>query len=216
MLTGLVSYYKFDSSNSNDSVSSNNGTDTSITYSSGNGKISVGAGFNGSTSKINLQSPSAFDDLQEFTFSCWINPTNFSKEVMPFSKLNKFLRLRNGADSGKMDAAVVYSTTNASVTTTAVLTGAAWNHVVLTYSVSGDRKIHMYVNGTECSYSTANTASVGTITTEASNNLYLGSYDGSLFMYLGAMDEVGIWSRALTSTEITSLYASGSGLQYPF
>ena len=30
------------------------------------------------------------------------------------------------------------------------------------------------------------------------------------------IDEVGIWSRTLTSTEVSDLYNSGSGLQYPF
>jgi hypothetical protein len=34
--------------------------------------------------------------------------------------------------------------------------------------------------------------------------------------FLGEIDEVGIWSRALTSGEISDLYNSGSGLSYPF
>ena len=29
------------------------------------------------------------------------------------------------------------------------------------------------------------------------------------------MDEVGVWSRALSSSEIAQLYNSGSGLSYP-
>jgi hypothetical protein len=32
----------------------------------------------------------------------------------------------------------------------------------------------------------------------------------------GLIDEVGIWSRALTGAEVTSLYNGGAGLQYPF
>ena len=32
----------------------------------------------------------------------------------------------------------------------------------------------------------------------------------------GYIDEVGIWNRALTSTEVTTLYNSGTGLSYPF
>jgi len=32
----------------------------------------------------------------------------------------------------------------------------------------------------------------------------------------GLIDEVGIWSRALNSTEVSELYNSGSGLAYPF
>jgi hypothetical protein len=30
------------------------------------------------------------------------------------------------------------------------------------------------------------------------------------------LDEVGFWTRALSAAEVTSLYNSGNGLQYPF
>jgi hypothetical protein len=33
----------------------------------------------------------------------------------------------------------------------------------------------------------------------------------------GSLDEIGIWSRALSATEVTSLYNAGvAGVQYPF
>lgn len=32
----------------------------------------------------------------------------------------------------------------------------------------------------------------------------------------GQLDEMGIWSRTLSGTEITTLYNSGAGIQYPF
>ena len=53
----IVAYYKLDG-NSNDSVGTNNGTDTAITYSVANGKINQGAGYNGSTSKITISNTS--------------------------------------------------------------------------------------------------------------------------------------------------------------
>ena len=34
--------------------------------------------------------------------------------------------------------------------------------------------------------------------------------------FAGDIDEVGIWSRAITSTEVTALYNSGDGFAYPF
>ena len=64
--------------NSNDSTSnSNDGTDTSITYSTANGKIGQGAGFNGSTSNI------AYPSLglgNSFTFSFWFNTNSPATE----------------------------------------------------------------------------------------------------------------------------------------
>ncbi len=32
----------------------------------------------------------------------------------------------------------------------------------------------------------------------------------------GIVDEVGLWSRALTIAEVTALYNAGAGLAYPF
>ena len=32
----------------------------------------------------------------------------------------------------------------------------------------------------------------------------------------GSIDEAGIWSRALSGTEITELYNAGAGITYPF
>src|SRR6202035_2479657 len=44
-----------------------------------------------------------------------------------------------------------------------------------------------------------------------------GKYNGSYQAYFdGDIDEVSIWNRALTSTEVSDLYNSGGGLQYPF
>src|ERR1051326_1866471 len=67
----LVSYWRFEG-NSNDSKGSNNGSDTSITYSSGNGNFGQGAGFNGSSSKIVITDNSSLHLLSAFTILGWI------------------------------------------------------------------------------------------------------------------------------------------------
>ena len=38
---------------------------------------------------------------------------------------------------------------------------------------------------------------------------------GNSYYYNGILDEIGVWDRELTSTEVTELYNSGSGKQYP-
>ena len=79
----LVSYYKLDG-NSTDIVGAKNGTDTSITYSIDNGKIVQGAGFNGSSSKIDVSLPLNLNN--NFTINLWMKYTsNFRMELV-----NKF------------------------------------------------------------------------------------------------------------------------------
>ncbi len=48
-------------------------------------------------------------------------------------------------------------------------------------------------------------------------NIGIGQiYTGSGFPADGVFDEIGIWGKVLTPTEISLLYAGGSGLAYPF
>ena len=63
-------------SSADSSGNSNNGTDTSITYSQANGKFGQGAGFNsGNTSYITL--PNLSTGTGDFTLSLWINTTTY-------------------------------------------------------------------------------------------------------------------------------------------
>ncbi|NTW31353.1 MAG: hypothetical protein HGB12_01740, partial [Bacteroidetes bacterium] len=68
LTTGLVSYWDMEG-NSNDLWGSSNGTNTSITFSSANGKISQGAGFNGSSSKI---TGTVTMPTSAYTVSAWL------------------------------------------------------------------------------------------------------------------------------------------------
>jgi hypothetical protein len=43
----------------------------------------------------------------------------------------------------------------------------------------------------------------------------IGAYASS-YKYTGWMDSLDFWNKELTSTEVTELYNSGTGKQYPF
>jgi hypothetical protein len=59
------------------------------------------------------------------------------------------------------------------------------------------------------------TGSVPASIFNSSEPFIIGRYDNDAYAD-GQIDEVGIWSRALSSTEVTKLYNGGAGLQYPF
>lgn len=105
-------------------------------------------------------------------------------------------------------AAEVYSVTSASA-----LPDSTWHHIVFVNAGDGET-LKMYVNGSDVSTS-AGTFS-GTLY-ESSHGLYWGNaYSGASQFVRGRIDECGIWSRGLTSGEITTLYNSGNGRTYPF
>ena len=91
-----------------------------------------------------------------------------------------------------------------------------WYHLVFVNRGNG-QTLQVYLNGTDVS------ASAGTFTGTvfeglATNNMCWGnSYSGAPNSYLdGTLDSFGVWGRALTSGEVTTLYNSGNGRTHPF
>ncbi len=205
--TNIVAYYKLDG-NSSDSFSSNGGSDTSITYSSGNGKINNGAGFNGSSSNI---STPAFSSLgTNFTWNYWINQTSGTGNQVHFM-------------SGGSATGALYSWRNSSGNLFFTEQGVAdydcgtalpisgWHMVTIVKNGDGSNNVKCYIDTTQ----TASTLNVGTIATP-SGTAHIGNWNNSGNWTNGAIDEASVWSRAITTTDITNLYNSGTGLQYPF
>ena len=91
-----------------------------------------------------------------------------------------------------------------------------WHHVVLTWdgtSTAGHAKL--YLDGTAVATGQFNDGAGSWGTYPASNQLeVLAENDVDSFpCYL---DELGVWSRELSSAEVTTLYNAGVGCQYPF
>jgi len=85
-----------------------------------------------------------------------------------------------------------------------------WYHLVGVYDASAG-EISFYVNGSQ--QGTTQTGAPNSICTSASKT-FIGSYDQTYYYHDGILDELGFWSRTLTTDEITSLYNAGAGLGY--
>lgn len=199
--------------NSNDVVGSNNGSDTGITYNSGNGKITQGAGFANSAAKIDV-ARSASMEAANFSVGGWFKLAATSNEIL----FAKNYTTSNTTPFMSYELRVTSSTTirydsNASGTyynfsaTTSTMSTGVWYHFMATYDGS---TVTLYFNG----------SSVGTSSrtppTYAGDGLFEIGNDIGGSGFAGKADEVYYWSRALTGAEITSLYNAGTGLQYPF
>lgn len=211
LTTGLIAYYKLDESSGNavDSFGGNTMTNTSVTYTTG--KINNGATMGGVASARLASAAAGFDDLTESTYAGWIKITTNQANNFLFTKNDKWTRLNVG---GTLEGNWGTTTVSASAITNNALSTGTWYHIVYTYSNSGDRKIHIYINGTEATYGT-DTAATGTLNSDAASDFYLGNYTGNATPFAGMLDEAGVWNRVLSQLEITSLYASGYGYAYP-
>lgn len=210
-----VSYWKLDESsgNASDSVGSNtltnNGTSTYTTSKINNG---IDFGASNSTKSAKFAGNLGIAGTGDLTISCWVKlNTEIGSGTYDFAThrsqltADRYINLAYEYNSGtrrlKINAA------GTAITYEQTLGTSNWYHLVVTRSSSN---IVMYMNGS--SVATGSQGSAG-----ASSDYFALGYDGGASEYSSSIqDEVGIWNRALTSTEVTALYNDGDGLQYPF
>jgi hypothetical protein len=135
------------------------------------------------------------------TVEAWVRPdTNPATQFIVNKGLDYFLYIEGGA----MKFGV---RTNPPLTYWAVasstFTAGAWQHVVGTYNGS---QLRLYRNGTEVGVSAAS----GALTT-VGGNLIVGAFDsnGSTW-YDGRVDEVAVYSGALTAAQVLNHYQRGA------
>jgi len=224
--TNLISYWKLDESsgNASDSVGSESLTNTN-TVSYDAGKINNGADFGSTNSNKWLNSsvePGA--GTGAITMSGWINVTTapasgslgtaFSHannnggsaigDALDYWNVSGTLKLRyNRPQYGLQDNLLDYTVT---------LSTGTWYFVVITYDGSNQR---LYVNGVLQAGPQAQSG-VGTASNTSGVGLGQDRQDGANHWFSGHVDEVGLWTRALSQAEITQLYNAGVGCQYSF
>jgi len=203
---GLVAYYKFDG-DATDSVGSNNGTVYGATVTT-SGKINQAYSFDGINDYIGLPGTLINNDSYG-TISMWIklnvsaNQAFFSKQAnnvdsMLIFQTDSSSKLQFKSDNGS-------GTTNG----TTVLTTGVWYNVI---AVRNNTIQKIYVNGVEDGSISADT-SIRNNTSTIAIGAWIG--DGNNYASI-IIDEIGIWNRALTASEVSELYNNGNGKSYPF
>ena len=215
----LIAYYKLDG-NSNDSVGSNNGTDTNITYSTDYGKINQGARFQSNSSKIELVTASTLGlGGTSLSFSCWCRvetPSSSAGYILGFQSSSSYTFFEWAGFRVQTDGKLrftFYTTSGSFKEYTSpnnpnIMNDGKKHHIVFNYDGAS---VKVYIDNSL--FWTQNIT--GTISFNSTEPLRIGVGHPAAF-YNGGIDEVGIWNKALSSTEITELYNSGNGLQYPF
>jgi hypothetical protein len=212
---GLVAYYPFEDDATDVSGNGNNGVPSvGIIYT--NGIVGQAASFDGSN-YIDVQENTNLDGFNNFTLSLWVQPrTTLTAGTGRQDFLYKGIAVTGGApwavmyndgNDGRITCSVVGQSDiilNGWTEYYTALTGGEWYHIAITYDGTD---MVMYFNGNdEGTYVPRNLS--GQIVDNA-NKLRIGARTDNRYFFDGAMDEVRIYNRTLTSDEIYKLYQQG-------
>ena len=209
----LISYYSGDNT-PNDSKGTINGTLVNgATY--GTGKINNGFSFDGINDRVTMGNNFNFDGSTPFTFSFWMNLTVLTDQTILGKWNNTNVGYLFFLISGKLRIALSnnVSTNILRVDTVNSLT-TGLKLITITYDGSKSSSgLKIKIDNSNQSLTILNNSLTSNFTT--TDDFILGWSSTGLPYYKGIIDELAIWDRVLTDTEVTELYNSGSGKQYP-
>ncbi len=210
----VISYYKFDGAIT-DSYASYDWTNDG-TADTTNGIINNGRTFDGSDDELSSTSYD-WSGLTAWSINMWIDPdtldANARNYFMYYIDGNNYFQILNLNGGIRLLAKRLGSLYLNWYPDTGTFTTGSYQMLTVTWDGT-NFKIYAdgtYINGATTSYwledlATGGTTFIGTPTDTASAT---SRYDGDI-------DELSMYDSALTTNNITDLYASGSGLQYPF
>ncbi len=222
--SGLIGYWNFDDGSgttaTDSTINSNNGTLDEPTWSSG--KVGSSAlTFDGVDDLVVIgnQQPFNFTNLGTttgMTIAMWVNPLENSVSLQYLmSKINVSTAGWYFAQSpGSHDAysfLVDYSGSDLSIrTSTGSTIYGQWQHVVMTWDGSMNASgAAIYIDGVEATYGIQNNAT-GTPSIGTSYNLNIGDNTGRSRSFMGSLDDVRVYNRALNSSDVSELYEYAS------
>lgn len=219
--TDLVSIWKFDEESSStvvyDEHGDNNGTNVGATVNQ-TGKVGKCYTYV-NNSKITIPNNSNFDfnaASESFTYCIWVKSSNpsiydSSSKLFTWAGAGAYC-IDVGATSTALSF-VMYDGTNVPVVSTTDAANDVWDgnwHFVACVNSVVDDKMYLYIDGV-LDNSVANTIVRDTKNTA---DFTIGNYPTLTRSYSGLLDELMVYSKALTEDNITWLYNNGDGRSY--
>jgi hypothetical protein len=199
--SGLVSWWAAEG-NAFDQIGANNGTLTgSVSY--GSGEVGQAFIFSADQSAVQLGSPPNLW-LQNFTIEAWIKRTSSTVSSLDYPDADLFAFGQGGYGFGLNGDGSLFLTQVGvgNVSVNAGVTDTNWHHVVVSKNGS---TVVFYADGVAYPGPAYNPDFV------FNTNLGLGARgDGLNNSFYGAIDELSVYNRALSQSEIQAIYNAGS------
>jgi hypothetical protein len=209
-----MGYWRLDDASGNFTDSSGNARAASVTgsptYSQPPAKPAIGG-----TSCTFGASPygtvgfaSWMNSLTALSAEAWVKYTS-AATIMMMGRDSSFRQLQFRANAGKFDL-IVFDSGSSAVTLTSPLTynDGAWHHVVGTYAnAASGNNMFLYVDGAQVNV-TAHSTNLGT--SSATDSFFLAARSTAANVWDGSLDELAIYSTALSSARVAAHYAAAT------
>ena len=216
LFDNLIAYYKLDG-NCRDSVNIYDGIPNNITFV--DGKIGECAQTNGNSQYISLPNEVSVKGRTQVSYSGWCfiesTPNKDFYIVTEIANSSGYTRASFGVNTSLLPFAVARTVATGDtgsvqkVTGTSPMSTGTWYFLCAVFDLSNGNII-LYVNG----------VAVGSLDVTASSFVNANPHRIRLFDFAESgsgsvrVDEVGIWSKALSAAEVSELYNNGAGKTY--
>jgi Concanavalin A-like lectin/glucanases superfamily len=205
--SGLVSWWKGES-NAVDALGANNGTvNGNVTFAAA--EVKNGFVFDGTTSYVNMGSVTGTSldvGTADFTVEFWLktssdlNPTQFVVGDAGVGQAQGWRVLYQAGVNHQLRFRIANATT-ADIVDTAPVNDGMWHHFAFVRSADS---LLAYEDGVQAA---SLTTAITDITT--ASEFHLGGRSTDWF-FEGSLDEVSVYSRALSAAEIAGIFAAGN------
>jgi hypothetical protein len=200
-LSDIRGWWKFDGTTVDSSGNGNSGTLVgSPGYSTG--QTGAAISLNGTNQYVSVAESSSLEITDNLTVAFWINPSSSSlSDPRVVEKAYCWeIKLNNGQPQFAADDGRYALMSN-------VVSPGTWVHVAFTFSTTNGVKA--YLNGSAVSLSANTFSSPGGALPTGSFGFLLGVYsDGTNSFFPGRIDEVRVYNRILSDSEISAIYSA--------
>ena len=205
----------------NDGMVVNDENNYSSDQHNASGKINGAFDFDGSSDSIDCGSdPSLqFERTDKFSFAFWVKMNNLTPSttqdiISRSATTSTGYRLVQSVATGGTEIGLVLETTlTAIVVETDAGIGSGWHHVAVTYDGSVQASgVTIYVDGVAVNTHTNNDNLSESIFVPA--NFYIGKHRTGGYVFDGSLDNVMVFRRLLSESEVSGLYADNNPSEY--
>lgn len=220
LTNGLVAYYPFNGNANDASGNGNNGTNNGAIYTTNRFGVPASAvSFNGTSTNFISTFYTPPSGTSARSFSLWFNTSSTAQDGNTYSTSGDMLsygaynmypgdRIDIGIQSG---GGVYLGSSFSGVTTTSMWNDGKWHQcLVLIPTNSILSQIELYIDGVLQPVTYYNYATINTATNVPLN---FGRMVNGHYSYSGALSDVRIYNRTLTSNEVSQLYAYEFAMQ---